>query len=217
MGIERVRNDYAARAYEYIALLGSIEATASEDRTLVSSWAQGIDGLVIDVGCGPGQWTSFLHGAGADVIGIDPVGAFIESARSTYPSVDFRLGRAEDLDVPDASVGGVLAWYSLIHTEPELLDLALNEFARAIRPGGSLLLGFFVGVEHQSFEHAVTPGYLWPVALLSDHVRRAGFVVESTDVRTDPGSRPHGAIIARRGVHGSTRQHQGASDERPRA
>ena len=207
MPIERVRNDYAARAGEYIALLGSIEAAASEDRALVSSWAQGIDGLVVDVGCGPGQWTSFLHEAGVDVMGIDPVGAFIESARSAYPHADFRLGRAEDLDVPDASVGGVLAWYSLIHTEPELLDLALNEFARVLRPGGSLLLGFFVGAERAPFEHAVTPAYLWPVSLLAHAVERAGFVVTSTEERTDPGARPHGAITAQRIAQSSSEGH----------
>lgn len=196
--MERVRADYTARADDYIALLGSMDATASEDRALVSAWCRRVDGLVIDVGCGPGQWTNFLHGDGADVIGVDPVGAFITSARSTYPYADFRLGRAEDLDVPDASVGGVLAWYSLIHTEPELLGLALTEFARVIRPGGSLLLGFFVGAEREPFEHAVTTAYLWPVSLLAHEVQRAGFVVTSTDERTDPGARPHGAIIAQR-------------------
>ena len=196
--MERVHADYTARADEYITLLGSIEATASEDRTLVSVWAQEVDGLVLDVGCGPGHWTSYLHAAGVEVVGIDPVGAFIDSARVTYPDTDFLLGRAEDLDVPAGSIGGVLAWYSLIHTEPELLAVALDEFARVIRPGGSLLLGFFVGDQCEPFDHAVTTAYLWPVSLLAEHVRRAGFGVITTQERTDPGARPHGAIIAQR-------------------
>lgn len=43
------------------------------------------------------------------------------------PREHFRLGSAEDdLGVEDASLGGVLPWYSLIHTKPELMGLALN-------------------------------------------------------------------------------------------
>ena len=198
MPIERVLADYTARADEYTALLGSIDATASEDRTLISTWAQAVDGLIVDVGCGPGHWTNYLRMKGAAVVGVDPVDAFVQGARRSYPDADYQLGRAEHLDATDASVGGILAWYSLIHTEPQHIDAALQEFARVIRPGGRLLLGFFEGVDVAPFDHSVTTAYAWPIPVLIEHVQGAGFEVTGTQARTDPGSRPHGAIVALR-------------------
>jgi ubiquinone/menaquinone biosynthesis C-methylase UbiE len=116
MSIEQVRDAYEGRADEYIALFGSIEAAAEQDRMLVASWARGIQGKIVDVGCGPGQWTNYLRELGADVEGIDPVPGFIDEAVRRHRGASFRLGRAEDLGVDDASLGGILAWYSLIHT-----------------------------------------------------------------------------------------------------
>lgn len=198
MTVDRVRDAYAYRASEYIDLLGSIDATATEDQELVGAWSQKRDGLTLDVGCGPGQWTNFLHATGAEVVGIDPVHEFVVDAQARYPQVDYRLGQAENLDVPDASVAGILAWYSLIHTNPSDLGAVLDEFARVLRPGGSLLLGFFEGPELMPFDHAVTTAYFWPIPELTHRLDQARFTVTETQTRTDEGSRPHGAIIARR-------------------
>ena len=157
-------------------------------------------GRIIDVGCGPGQWTNYLHEHGVDIDGVDPVPEFINEARQRNPGVDYRIGHADRLGVEDASLGGVLAWCSLIHTDPDQIGVPLTEFARCVRPGGSLAIGFFEGAELASFDHAVTTAYFWPVGLLSSRVERAGFVVTDVQTRTDPGTRPQGAIIAQRGA-----------------
>ncbi|WP_245597164.1 class I SAM-dependent methyltransferase [Jiangella gansuensis] len=109
-----------------------------------------------------------------------------------------RIGQAERLGVDDASLGGVLSWYSLIHTDPVQIDVALAEFARCVRPGGGFAIGFFEGPELVPFDHAVTTAYYWPIALLSSHVERAGFAVTDTHARTDPGARRQGTILAQR-------------------
>ncbi|WP_244301369.1 class I SAM-dependent methyltransferase [Leucobacter insecticola] len=108
------------------------------------------------------------------------------------------MGQAENLGVATASLAGILAWYSLIHTPPAVIDRALAEFARAIRPGGSLLIGFFAGTLEAPFEHAVTPAYYWSTPALSQRLMRAGFTPTESVTRSDVGSRPHGAIVARR-------------------
>lgn len=161
---------------------------------------EGANGCILDVGCGPGQWTNFLHATGAQVTGIDPVNAFIADAKARYPQVDYREGRAENLPVPEASLAGVLAWYSLIHINPDGLTGVLREFARALRPGGSVLLGFFESPHLVPFDHAVTTAYFWPIPELTLRLEEAGFTVTDTQTRTDEGARPHGAIIARRGM-----------------
>lgn len=191
-----VRSAYGARASEYVDLLGGIEHTAEPDRMLIERWARSLAGRVRDVGCGPGQWTSFLAGLGVDAVGVDPVPAFLESAQANYPGIQFRSGRAEALDAADAALGGVLAWYSLIHSPPDQIGTALSEFGRCLRIGGGLALGFFTGPRLEPFDHAVTTAYFWPVDLLAEEVEAAGFTVTHTETRTDRPGRTHGALLA---------------------
>jgi ubiquinone/menaquinone biosynthesis C-methylase UbiE len=188
---------YARRAQEYLEAVGKIEHAAAVDREAVLEWARGVDGPVLDVGCGPGQWTAYLAQCGIDVEGVDPVAEFVAGARIRHPSVSYRVGRAEHLEVADRSLGGILAWYSLIHTPAGDIDAALREFARALKPGGSVLLGFFAGPNFARFEHAVAPAYYWPVADIAGRLEQAGFEILRTETRQDPGVRAHGSIAAR--------------------
>jgi hypothetical protein len=77
---------------------------------VVLSWAGGVRGRIIDVGCEPG----------------------------------------------DGTAGGIAAWHSHTHTEPEQIGELPAEFARCRRPAGSLLIGFFDGVKRDPSDHAVT-------------------------------------------------------------
>ena len=194
----QVSEAYAKRSAEYITLFGSIEAAAEFDCEYVLAWAQGIDGCIIDIGCGPGQWTSYLSERGSAVEGVDPVAEFIDHARRQHPGVTYRTGRADRLGVENASLGGVLAWFSLIHTCPDQIGVPLTEFARCIRPDGGLAIGFFEGPELVPFDHAVTTAYFWPVGLLASRVEQAGFEVTDVHTRTDPGTRPQGTMLAQR-------------------
>lgn len=198
MSLVDIRDAYSARSAEYVDALGSIEDTAERDRNYVLTWARQVDGPILDIGCGPGQWTNYLHEHGVMVEGVDPVPEFVEHARSRYPNVTYRVGSAGNLDVEDDTLGGVLAWYSLIHATPGDLDRLFADIARCLRAGGQLAVGFFVGPELEPFEHAVTAAYFWPVDLLAARVERAGLVIVDTETRHDPGSRPHGAILARK-------------------
>ncbi|MEO6469638.1 MAG: class I SAM-dependent methyltransferase [Acidimicrobiia bacterium] len=198
MSIARVREAYGARAAEYINRLGTIDAASEHDREYLLAWARAVDGRIIDVGCGPGQWTNFLHENGVDIEGVDPVAEFINDAQQRYPRPDYRIGRADRLGVDDASLGGLLAWFSLIHHEPDQIDEVLTEFARCVRPGGGLTIGFFESAELAAFDHAVMTAYSWPVGALSSRIEEAGFVIVDVHTRTDPETRPQGAIIAQR-------------------
>ena len=189
---------YSARAAEYIALLGTMRAVHPSDRQLVSSWAELLMGDVIDAGCGPGHWTDFLRRCRANARGVDQVAEFVNSARENYPDSKFRVGSLEALDADNDSVGGVLAWYSLIHHEPSTIQVPLREFHRVLRPGGELLIGFFEGPALEQFDHAVAPAYRWPVSALSEELDAAGFDIIETHTRTTLNQRPHAAIDARR-------------------
>ncbi|MBB3661788.1 MULTISPECIES: class I SAM-dependent methyltransferase [Prauserella salsuginis group] len=228
MSAADVRDAYGRRAVEYADFACAPELMAEPDRNLVARWAAGVDGLIIDAGCGPGQWTDFLRrsiggpdsagpdSAGPDsggpdidrtgsddrrVEGVDLVPEFVDIARTRFPANPFRVARLDALGVADASVDGILSWYSIIHTEPAVVPGVLAEFARCLRGGGSLLLGMARQVDGsrvEAFPHAVTTAYFWPVDVMSRLLTGAGFHVEEVETRDDPGHRPHAALVARR-------------------
>jgi len=191
-----VRRAYARRADEYAELFGDASTAAAEDRDAIASWAARCPGPIVDVGCGPGQWTAFLTTLGHDGEGIDPVPEFVDIARRRHPDDTFRVGTVADLGRTPAAFGGALSWYSLIHLEPVDVPDALEAIRACLVPGGRLLLGFFDGERVDRFDHAVAPVYSWPVAELAERVEAAGFRIDSTEQRRDPGARPHAAIHA---------------------
>ncbi len=92
----------------------------------------------LDVGCGEGRFCRMLDARGITTIGIDPTTALIEAARTRDPAGDYRIGRAEALDLPDSQVDLVVSYLSLIDIEGA--DTAIREMARVLRPGGTLLI-----------------------------------------------------------------------------
>lgn len=192
-----VAEAYARRAEEYSARFGTIRSTHPADRHLVSAWAAGIDGPVIDAGCGPGQWTSFLAESGVVVRGVDLVPEFVARAERSYPQLRFEVGNLNALDVETESIAGVFAWFSLIHHDSDAIALALREFRRVLRADGVLLVGYFEGPRHEQFDHAVTPAFRWPVEELSAQLSSAGFDVIETHTRAVTGQRPVAATSAK--------------------
>jgi SAM-dependent methyltransferase len=187
---------YSRRAEEYVDLLGSIESVHAVDRALIAEWARVADGPLIDVGSGPGHLTEFLREQGHNVRGIEPSSAFVYSARSRFPGCEFWLGDVAALREEDGRFAGVLAWYSLIHLPPEEHAEALRTLSDALRPGGTMLLGFFVGPRTEIFDHAIAPAYFRSIDDVRDQVRAAGLDIVETHTRTGESHRPHSAVIA---------------------
>lgn len=92
----------------------------------------------LDVGCGEGRFCRMLRAEGAHIIGIDPTEALIAEARRCDPTGDYRIGRAEALDFPDADFDLVVSYLSLI----DIADAAaaIAEMVRVLAPGGTLLI-----------------------------------------------------------------------------
>ena len=88
----------------------------------------------------------------------------------------------------DATWGGVVALYSIIHLPPEERPQALAEFYRVLRPGGLLLLAFHIGDEQRHLDEwwgqevSLDTWFLQPSEIES-LLRDAGFIVEMSLVR----------------------------------
>jgi SAM-dependent methyltransferase len=166
------------------------------------AWTAG--GPVADVGCGPGRITAHLRELGVDAFGIDLSPAMIDMARRDHPGLRFEVGSMTDLDLADASAAGLLAWFSLIHVPDDEVPAVFAHFRRVLRPGGPLLLGFYVGDESwlktQGYGGHPMKVYIHrrQPARVAAWLRDAGFTVEA-QMLLDPDEKfPGATLFARR-------------------
>jgi SAM-dependent methyltransferase len=154
------------------------------DRSMLAAFADSVraagGGSVADLGCGPGHITAHLRDLGLDAFGVDLSPVMIGLAREAHPGLRFDVGSMDaldDLGVADAELGGIVSWYSVIHTPPRELPPYFAEFRRVLAPGGHLLLAFFEAGDGpiEPFDHKVTTAYRWPVDELAALAGEAGF------------------------------------------
>jgi ubiquinone/menaquinone biosynthesis C-methylase UbiE len=150
--VAAARAVYEASADTYVQFVGTEISAATEapfDRSLLRAFVDlvnaGTSNRVADVGCGPGRVAAFLVTHHLEVVGLDPSPAMLAAARIAHPDIQFEEGQLDDLPIAEASLAGVVCWYSIIYTPPESLGDAFAELARVLRPGGYLLLAFQAG------------------------------------------------------------------------
>ena len=98
------------------------------------------DGLVVDLGCGSGQWARELLRAGYRVLGIDISEDMVELARQKAPGAEFRVGSLFEAEIPpcDAvtAVSEVLNYLFDPQNEERGLDRLFGRVHDSLRPGG---------------------------------------------------------------------------------
>ncbi|GLY66949.1 class I SAM-dependent DNA methyltransferase [Amycolatopsis taiwanensis] len=197
---DTVAVSYAGQLRDSLAERPYLRAALTLFADLVSS-AGG--GPVADIGCGPGHVTAHLRALGIDAFGIDLSPGMIDVARRDHPGVRFEVGSMTDPDLPDASVAGLLAWWSLIHIPDDEVPGVFGHFHRALRPGGLLQLGFHVGDQSR----LKTEGYGGHPMKVHVHRRRpdqvttwlrdAGFAVEAQMLLDPDEEVPQAVLFAR--------------------
>jgi SAM-dependent methyltransferase len=202
------RAAYDTVAADYADLLATGLDAKPLDRAMLAAFAELVlaDGgaPVADLGCGPGRVTAHLHTLGVDAFGIDLSPAMVAEARRRHPALRFEEGSLAALDLADGAVGGIVAWYSIIHTPPAHLPAVLAEFRRVLAPGGHVLLAFQAGDERvhleEAYGHAVS---LDAYRLLPESVvvllRTAGLVTGARLLREPqaPEKVPQAYLLAR--------------------
>ncbi|MBB5960556.1 SAM-dependent methyltransferase [Saccharothrix tamanrassetensis] len=204
------RTAYDTVAVDYEALLRDDLAGNTMDRAMLGAFAEltAGSGPVADIGCGPGRITTHLAGLGLDVFGIDLSPAMVAVARARYPELRFEVGSMTDLDLPDGGLGGVVAWYSVIHIPPDLRPEVFVGFHRVLAPGGHLLMAFQAGDERrdhtEAYGHEITlTGYRLPPDGIASLLVETGFEVRATLIRAPEPLRekaPQAYLLARKPV-----------------
>ena len=137
--IEVVEHDVDS-GYELWAPIydGPNPAIAAEEPVVHEMLAAVPRGHALDAACGTGRHAGHLASLGFETVGVDATSAMLDVARSAHPTVEFREGRLEALPVDDGSVDVVTAALAVCHA-PDLGPV-FDEFARVLRPGGTLVL-----------------------------------------------------------------------------
>lgn len=197
----RVSYDVVAR--DYAELVPARFAGDPVGRAIVAAFAEQVrvgGGPVADLGCGPGHVTAHLNSLGVPAFGIDLSPRMVDIARRTYPGLRFDIGSFTNLHIGDGDLGGVLAWWSICHTPPDVLPSVFGEFHRTLAAGGRMLVGFHVGDEHlrpeRSYGHPVCYSmYLLPTDHVVDLLRATGFAVTAR-LLTDGRKWPQACLLA---------------------
>jgi ubiquinone/menaquinone biosynthesis C-methylase UbiE len=147
--IHTIQTSYDRVADEYARRMFSELENKPLDRELLRRLAADLkgNGEICDMGCGPGHVARHLRDQGADVFGVDLSPGMLDEARRLNPDILFRQGNMLALDLADASLAGIAAFYAIVHLPHEALPQAFREMARVLKPGGLLLLAFHIGDE----------------------------------------------------------------------
>lgn len=149
---------------------------------------------VLDVATGTGNLALPVARAGCTVTGVDIAPNLLEQARvraaAEHLAIQFDEGDAEALPYPDASFDVVVTMFGAMFAPRP--DRVATEFARVLRPGGTLAMAnwtpgsfagrmFAVGSKHAPPPPGVAPPVLWgdPITV---HQRLDGVF---RDIRTE--------------------------------
>lgn len=137
---DRVAEDYAA---EFLREL----RRKPFDRMVLDRFAEEArgEGMVCDLGCGPGHIAQYLKDRGVEMRGIDLSSEMVNQARRLIPEIPFQRGDMLNLDLESGSLAGIVAFFAIIHLRRDDVPRALSSMHASLKPGGRLLLSFHGG------------------------------------------------------------------------
>lgn len=180
-----IRESYDRLAEEYARRISDELQHKPLDRQLLNRFAKQTKGQgeVCDMGCGPGHVARYLRDAGASVFGLDLSPGMVEQARKLNPDIPFRKGNMLSLDLADATLAGIAAFYAIVNIPKHSLPVIFREMHRVLRPDGLLLLAFHSGDEvlHEDelWGQKISMDFLLlPVSEIKLELAQAGFTIE---------------------------------------
>ena len=144
---DQLRRGYAPIARGYREQLGDELAGKPLDRAFLDAFVERVRGTIVDVGCGPGQVASYLATRGASVEGVDLSPEMIGEAQATHPNLVFRVADMFALPYANESLGGIVAFYAIVHLQTGELGVLFHEYRRVLAPGGLCAIAFHAGTQ----------------------------------------------------------------------
>ena len=142
----RAAHDVLSEFYaEYLA--GALDRMP-EDRAVLGLFCDlvldaDMGASVGDIGCGTGRLEPYLAARGLSPQGVDLSPEMIRVARRDHPG--FGIADLRALPFEDASLAGVVCWYSLMFLPASDQPAAFSQLARVVKPGGYMVTAFKAG------------------------------------------------------------------------
>jgi ubiquinone/menaquinone biosynthesis C-methylase UbiE len=140
---------YDTVAKEYAETFFGEHAKKPKDQEILNRFSRTVGDKepVWDFGCGPGQTTKYLKDLGLEISGLDLSEKILEQARIIHPEINFKKGNILELEFDTDSIGGVVAFYAIVHFTEEQVEIAFREIFRVLQPGGLFLFTYHLGEE----------------------------------------------------------------------
>ncbi|GAA0455236.1 methyltransferase [Paractinoplanes deccanensis] len=142
---EELRDAHDILSEWYATNLPGVLESMPVERAMLDLFAEmtrAVGAEVADVGCGTGRLLPYLASRGLSPRGVDLSPRMVEVARREHPGFAYQVADLRDLPFEDASLAGVVCWFSLIYLAPEARARAFAELARVVKPGGHLVAAF---------------------------------------------------------------------------
>jgi len=209
--IEELRAAHDVLAEFYAGRLAGALDQMPSDRAMLGLFCDSVldadlGTSVGDIGCGTGRLAPYLAARGLSPHGVDLSPEMIRVARRDFPGFPFDVADVRALPFPDASLAGVVGWYSLMFLAPSDRPAAFGELARVVKPGGYLVTAFKAGdSRRRRAGHSTGLGVEFDIYWLAPDdmercVTEAGFTTAFWAGRPPLGEEgsPQGYLLARR-------------------
>ncbi|MCH2068062.1 class I SAM-dependent methyltransferase [Shimia sp.] len=167
---------YAAAAGEYAKRFARVAESDVDQFSDLAAFFELLpdNGLVLDLGCGPGQWAAKIREAGYRVEGMDASPEMAALAKERF-DLDVTVGVFEDLDASGV-FDGIWANFSLLHAPKAAMPEHLNRIHRALKPSGAFHIGTKLG-EGEDRDHLGRFYSYYQAEELTVLLEEAGFTV----------------------------------------
>ncbi|MEM7068122.1 MAG: class I SAM-dependent methyltransferase [Pseudomonadota bacterium] len=146
---------------------------------------------VLDLGCGPANFSAWMRDQGLDVDPVDASSEMVRHANDTY-DINARVGMFDDLDATD-HYDGVWASFSLLHAAKQDFPRHLHQIHTALKPNGIFYIGMKLGEQAKRDELGRLYSY-YQEDELKKYLEKTGFSI--TDSSTDEGVGLSGKVSA---------------------
>lgn len=146
------------------------------------------NGKILDIGCGPGQTTKYIHDNGGNVTGIDISSEIISAAKKFNPDIQFNIDDMFNLNHNNNEMAGILSFYSIVNFQYPDIQNIFSEYYRVIDYKGILLLSFHVEEKEINVDNFFETGkpldfYYFDENKIIELLKKTGFTIVEALVR----------------------------------
>jgi len=184
-------NEYADKSHNYIS-------NKKETDIFLSLLPE--NALILDAGCGPGNFTHYFRAKKFGYIGIDFSKEMLKFAKKEYCDANFACMDLRKLGFRKAAFDGIYLSYSFLHIPKKDAKSAIMGFKNIMRPGGAIMLVLKEGRGEKPIGINAKPDMgiehsLWTLPEMNKLLSACGFEINYSDRWMPTAKKPNALIM----------------------